>query len=105
MPGKLRYDAKRDKAEPAIVKALEAAGYEVERDLRTDLAVRRSYWEPGVFFMLECKTPRNKRGKSYIDKRQTKQIEFLKRTGVKRVTTPAAALEAVRAISHDADAK
>ncbi|MGC3959607.1 MAG: hypothetical protein QM813_17155 [Verrucomicrobiota bacterium] len=103
VPANKRYDAKRDTAEPAIVRALEAAGYEVYRDFKTDLAIRKAYWEPGVFKFLEAKTPSNKRNGFKIDKRQKTQIEFLKKTGVPRVTTPAAALEAARSVWHDAD--
>ena len=105
MPDNLRRDAKRDAAEPKVVDALEAAGYLVYRSLKTDLAVRRPYWEPGIFQLLEVKTPVNKRNGYRVDKRQREQIEFLRKTGVKRVTTPEAALEAVRAIHHDKDAE
>ncbi len=103
MRGNKRWDAKRDKSEPAIFDALVAAGYDVYRDLRTDLVLRKPYWEPGVFLLLEAKTPANKRNGARIDKRQKAQIEFLKRTGVPRVTTPAMAVEAAKAINHDVD--
>jgi hypothetical protein len=104
MPSNRRYDAKRDKSEPAIVKALKAAGYDVWRKLAVDLCIRRPYWEPGVFLHLEAKTPSNKRNGHRIDKRQRTQIEFIAKTGVPRVTTPAAALEAARAVAHEGDA-
>jgi len=97
------YNGKRDKSEPAIVKALQDAGYEVFRQMRVDLAIRRRYWEPGVVLLLEAKTPVNKRNGARIDKRQKAQIEFVKQVGVPRVTTPAMALEAAKAINHDVD--
>lgn len=102
MPGKLRFDARRDKSEPAIVDALKKAGYEVFRDLPVDLAIRRSYWEPGVFLMLEAKTPQ-KRGGMRNRREQAKQNAVLAQCGIKRVPTPAAALEAAREVWHERD--
>src|SRR6187399_2768953 len=97
------FNGKRDKSEPAIVEALQDAGYDVFRQMRVDLAIRKSYWEPGVVLLLECKTPANKRNGVRIDKRQKAQIEFLKKTGVPRVTTPAMAVEAARGVQHEGD--
>jgi hypothetical protein len=99
------YNGKRDKAEPAIVEALQAAGYDVFRQMRVDLAVRKSYWEPGVVMLLEAKTPQGKKGRIAIDKRQKAQIEFLAKTGVPRVSTPATALSAVRGIVVEGDSR
>lgn len=100
---KRKQITRRDKSESGIVKALRAAGYDVFHDLKTDLAVRKRYWEAGVFKLMEAKTPKNKRNEAHIDKRQKAQIAFLKQTGVPRVTTPEMALEAVRAVTHDKD--
>lgn len=102
MPSNRRYDAKRDHGEPAIVNALRAAGYKVERKLRVDLMVRRDYWEPGIVLLMEAKTPQKRGG---IRKRhdQPKQDAILKEFGIPRVATPAAALEAARAVRHDRD--
>lgn len=97
------FNGKRDKSEPAIVTALQDAGYQVHRQMRVDLAVRKHYWEPGVVMLIECKTPINKRNGARIDKRQKAQLAFLAQTGVPRVTTPAAALAAVRGVAHDGD--
>lgn len=102
MPGKFRYDARRDKSEPEIVKALRAAGYDVYRDLPVDLAIRRSYWEPGAFLLMECKTPQ-KRGAARKRKDQDKQQAVLRACGIPKVTTPAQAVEAARAVHHDND--
>lgn len=103
MPTNRSFNGKRDKSEPAIVEALEAAGYDVYRQQRSDLMVRKSYWEPGTFLVMECKTGQGKKGRIAVDKRQKAQIAFLKQTGVPRVTTPAMALEAVRAVWHEGD--
>lgn len=103
VPTHRSFNGKRDKSEPAIVEALEAAGYDVYRQMRVDLCVRKSYWEPGVVQLLECKTGQGKKGRIRIDKRQKAQMAFLAETGVPRVTTSAMALEAVRAVHHDAD--
>ncbi len=102
MRGNKRFDAKRDKSELPIVRALEAAGYQVFRDLPVDLMLRRSYWEPGVFLALENKTPQ-KRGGIRKRKDQPKQQAVLRECGIPVVTTPAAAVEAARAIRHDID--
>jgi Holliday junction resolvase len=47
-----RYAKKRDKSEPEIVEALQAAGFKVWRELPVDLLAYRA----GRFYVLECKT-------------------------------------------------
>jgi hypothetical protein len=104
VPSSRSYNGRRDKSELAIVHALEAAGYKVFRRLPVDLACRKSYWEPGVVMLIEAKTPlKNGRARKRYD--QGKQDAVLKDCGIPRVTTPAAALEAVRAVQHDGDAE
>jgi hypothetical protein len=86
----MRYAAKRDAVEPAIVDALERAGCVVKRlsqDGVGDLLVKRV---DGVIFMLECKSRRGRRTPA--------QERFLAKWGdVPLVRTPVAALEAVGA--------
>jgi hypothetical protein len=91
-----RYAVRRDKAEPAIIQALESAGAEVwPLDQPVDLLVRyRQQWH-----LLEVKTPRGKNGATPRDKRQQAQINFLASTGTPVVKTPAEALRAIGAIS------
>lgn len=91
-----RYAQKRDTTEPAIVEALEKAGWQVWRELPVDLLCFRA----GVFKTLECKTPRNKKLDPRKDKRRVKQDAFIAATGTARVTTPEAALAAVGAINQ-----
>lgn len=91
-----RYAVRRDKAEPAIVQALEQVGAEVwPLDQPVDLLVRfRKQWH-----LLEVKTPQGKAGNARQDKRQQVQINFLQSTGTPIVKTPAEALRAIGAIA------
>lgn len=92
-----RHDAKRDDAEPAIVDALQTAGFEVERMGKpVDLAVRRAWYPRGINVLLECKTLKPNGKFPSLDKRQEKQNSFIERGGAIRVGTPEAALEALR---------
>jgi hypothetical protein len=90
-----RYAVRRDKAEPAIIQALEQVGAEVwPLDQPVDLLVRfRQQWH-----LLEVKTPRGKKGVARIDKRQEAQINFLESTGTPVVKTPIEALKAIGAM-------
>lgn len=86
-----RYAKKRDKAEPAIIQALEQVGAEVfVLDKPCDLLTfYRGRWQP-----LEVKT-----GKYRPRKDQAEQTAVLSRTGIPVVTTPIEALKAVGATS------
>lgn len=95
-----RRAKKRDTSEPAIIQAIEAVGFEVWiLDRPCDLAVRKAVWPPGIFQLLEVKTPYGKKQKARQDPRQEEQIEFLARTRTPVVTTPLEALRAIGAIA------
>lgn len=86
----MRYAAKRDAVEPAIVEALTRAGCVVAKLSQAgvgDLLVKR---QDGALFLLECKGRRGTLTPA--------QVTFRKAWGdVPLVRTPAAALEAVGA--------
>jgi hypothetical protein len=86
-----RYARKRDLAEPEIVGALQAAGFQVWRDLPVDLLVRDPKWLQGVFRCLEVKTP----GLGTHESERERQTEFIRVTGTPIVKTPVEALQAV----------
>lgn len=89
-----RYAVRRDKAEPAIIQALEQAGAEVwPLDQPVDLLVRFR----GLWHLLEVKTPRGKVGTAKKDKRQQAQLHFIESTGTPIVKTPVEALRAIGA--------
>lgn len=92
-----RYAKKRDAAEPAIVDALEARNWLVEKlDRPCDLLV----WKDGRgFHTLEVKTGRGKNLRVIRDKRQKAQTDFLILTGTPIVRTPEEALRAVGEIA------
>lgn len=91
-----RHDAKRDQAEPAIVEALEQAGWEVHRELPVDLLCLKREGDHVRVKLLEAKTPRGKKKpKAVLDKRQVKQNEFCERWEVEKPTNPLEALLAV----------
>lgn len=93
-----RFAKKRDAAEPAIIEALERAGFEVwPMDLPCDLICRRSSWAPGLFQALEIKTGRGKKLTVSKDKRQVAQQNFIATTGTPIVRTPIEALRAIGA--------
>jgi len=92
-----RWAAKRDTSEPAIVRALELAGFHVERLAKpVDLAVRRGWYPPGVNVLLEVKTPRGKIGTLVVRATQVAQNQFIDRGGAVKVGTPEAALAAMQ---------
>lgn len=92
-----RYDAKRDKAEPKIVEALENAGWAVYRELPVDLlALKRVDADHVLVRLLEAKTPQGKRNpKARVRKEQVAQNEFCERWSIPKPTTPIEALLAV----------
>jgi len=95
-----RFAKRRDKSEPPIIAALEGAGFEVwPLDKPCDLAVRKNSWPPGIVQLLECKTPRSKKGTIARDKRQAAQLNFLATTQTPIVRTPLEALKAVGAVT------
>ncbi len=87
-----RYAKKRDTVEPGIVEALEAAGWQVFKELPCDLLTYRA----GIWRTLECKTPKNKRGDPRSDTRQVKQREFLEATRTPIAVTAEQALAALQ---------
>jgi hypothetical protein len=88
-----RFAKRRDSAEPAIIRALNAIGWETfQLDRPGDLLC----WKAGVWKLLEVKTGRGKKLTVQNDKRQSKQQEFLSRTQTPVVRTPEEALEAIR---------
>jgi len=95
-----RYAKKRDAAEPAIIDALEKAGFEVWQRDEPDLFVRKRSWPPGVVQLLEVKTGRGKKLTVAKDKRQEAQRNFLATTGTPIVRTPLEALSALKVLSN-----
>jgi hypothetical protein len=91
----LRRQSKRDKAEPGVVDALEAAGVRVYRELPVDLLVHRSAWGPGWYRCLEVKTPGEPK---HSKGRCEGQDEFIAETGCPVVKTPTEALDAVTGV-------
>ena len=97
-----RIAKRRDKAEPAIIQALEQAGFEVTCiDKPCDLLVRKPSDPPGHFKGLEVKTSRKKNGQhvnlSHKPQRDA-QERVLVQLQIPVVTTPVEALKAVGAI-------
>lgn len=89
-----RWARKRDTVEPAIVDAIEAAGWLVFLlDRPCDLLC---YHATKGFRTLECKTGRGKSLRVIKDKRQKAQTDFLILTRTPIVRTPEEALEALR---------
>jgi len=84
----MRRAAKRDIAEPAIVKALEQVGAKVYRSLPIDLLVHFR----GRFFCLEVKTPGEPKHSS---KRCLGQDQFIAETLTPIVKTASEAIEAI----------
>lgn len=90
------HNAKRDESEPAIVEALEAAGWEVHRELPIDLLCLKQINGKFHVKLLECKTARGKRKpKAVIDKRQETQNAFCERWNISKPTNADEALLAV----------
>lgn len=93
-----RFNAKRDEAEPAIVEALEKAGWEVHRELPVDLLCLKREGNYMRVKLLEAKTARGKKKpKAVLDKRQIKQNEFCERW---QVDKPTSAMEALLAVGE-----
>lgn len=92
-----RYDKQRDLAEPDIVEAIEAIGWQVWRlDTPCDLLC----FKPAKGFRtLEVKTGRGKNLRVVKDKRQKAQIDFLILTKTPIVRTPDEALRALGEIA------
>lgn len=87
------FNAKRDQAEPAIVEALEKAGWSVYRELPIDLLCLKRDGDRVKVKLMEVKTAKGKRKpKAVLDKRQAKQNEFCSRWEVSKPTTPMEAL-------------
>lgn len=96
-----RYANRIDLVQPEIVSALERAGFVVwVIGKPVDLACRRPSWPPGMFQLIECKTPYGKRDpKARVDARQSAQIEFIEETRTPVVTSAEEALMAVGALT------
>lgn len=94
-----RWGKRRDSAEPAIIDALERAGFHVWQRDEPDLIVRKDSWPPGMLQGLEVKTGRGKKLTVAVDKRQEAQRAFLAATGVPVVRTPLEALKAVGVVT------
>lgn len=91
-----RFDAKRDAAEPAIVQALQAAGWTVYRELPVDLLALKRTAAGVTVRLLEAKTAQGKRNpKARVRKEQVAQNEFVERWSIPKPTTPMEALLAV----------
>lgn len=95
----LRYNKRRDTAEPDIIEALERAGFDVWQRDTPDLFVRKASWAPGMVQLLEVKTGRGKKLTVAKDKRQESQRNFIASTGTPIVRTPLEALKAVGAVT------
>lgn len=93
----MRYAAKRDIAEAAIVKKLIAHGCKVWKRLPVDLLVQTPRHASGDFTCLEVKTE----GQSTHESERKAQNEFLAETGTATVRTPEEALKALYLIDFD----
>lgn len=89
-----RADAKRDRMELPIVRALEKAGYRVLRNLNPDLIVQRGHVQPCTW-LLEVKNPKDEQREGALTERQ---LMLLQKGWVFAVVhTPEEALKAVGA--------
>lgn len=87
--GNLRFNARRDDTEPAIVAALEKAGWQVWRKLHVDLLCYHAATD--TYRPLECKST----GKPLKPKKGP-QKAFIDATGCPIVNTPEMAIESVK---------
>lgn len=88
-----RWAKKRDACEPAIIVAVENAGW---RTWQLDRPCDLLCFKPAKGFRtLECKTGRGKKLTVVKDKRQKEQTDFLILTGTPIVRTPEEALRAL----------
>jgi hypothetical protein len=92
-----RFNAKRDESEPAIVEALEKAGWEVHRELPVDLLCLKRDGNTVKVRLLECKSPQGKAGKARKRKDQPEQLAFCERWNVQK---PTGAIEALLAVGE-----
>lgn len=93
-----RFAKKRDAVEGDIITALERAGWHIwQLDTPCDLLLRKDHFPPGMFRMLEVKTPHGKAGKARQRNDQEAQANFIAATGTPIVTSP---LEALRALGE-----
>lgn len=89
----LRYAKRNDTTQAAIVEAIRKAGWACYViGFPVDLLCYRD--DRGVR-LLECKSPKNKRGEPRLDKRQGQQRAFVELTRTPYVTTPEEALRAL----------
>lgn len=96
-----RFAKKRDTGEPAVIDALEAAGWQVwQLDTPCDLLCWKALLGPGTFKTLEVKTGYGKSSKPRVRKEQHVQTSFLTTTGTPIVRTPIEALRALGAITE-----
>lgn len=90
-----RADAKRDRVELPIVRALEAAGCRVLRTLHPDLIVQRGHLDPCTW-LLEVKKPKDEQREGALTERQ---LLLLQKGWVFTIVhTPEEALRAVGVI-------
>jgi hypothetical protein len=88
-----RYARRADKSTQGIVDELRALGYTVEYVGRpVDLLVTHPSWPPNTWRLVECKTPKGKKGELKLRADQAKQQAFCATNGVPYVITPVAAL-------------
>ena len=87
----MKYAARRDLSEPAIVAALEAAGCSVYRKLPVDLLVWHPRFGKNNFMLVEVKSPQ-KRGERRSRKDQPEQDAFCQKHGVPYVVSAEAAV-------------
>jgi hypothetical protein len=96
----VRRAAKRDVSEPAIVEALERAGWEVHRELPVDLLCLKRAGNVVKVRLLECKSPQGKSGKARKRKDQPEQVAFCERWEIEKPTNAQEALLAVGEVIH-----
>lgn len=92
---------RRDLSEPAIVEALQKAGWEVHKELPVDLLLlKRTEGGRIRMVLMDAKTARGKKApKARIDKRQEKQNAFVERWDIPKPTCPEEALKAAGEIT------
>jgi len=88
-----RPHSKPDASTQTIVDELRAVGYVVIYVSRpTDLLVTHPSWPPNTFRLLECKSPKGKKGVLKLRKDQDDQYRFCMEHGVPYVVTGAGAI-------------
>jgi hypothetical protein len=88
-----RYARRADKSTQKIVDELRAVGFTVIHIGRpVDLLVTHAKWGPNVWKLLECKTPKGKKGVLKLRKDQQEQQDFCAEHGVPYVLTSFEAL-------------